>query len=401
MISHSVADVPHTHSTPTGNPRTHSGPSQNPGLDLLRFAAAAAVAVGHIRAATFGAYGVLSIEDKSPAAAAFYFLTRLGGEAVIVFFVLSGYLIGGRYFTKIAQGKFNALDYGIDRAVRIGLPLIPALVLTACINSFLGGDIQPLAFLVNVLSLQGVVTGCCYGGNAPLWSLPYEVWLYVMVLIVGLWLTETAYRISLFVAVITLALIFAKLEQPYLLCWLLGAAAFVRPPPGARRFRMYAVMLGLALFGVGLVGGQLGLDSASLSQATRARWTAWLPGPSVSKVLLGAGTAILVQHIALWQPGSNIGRWVGRFGAWAAAFSFSLYLTHWPLLFLLGRFGLNGDSAMTLSAFAKFALVCAVSLLVAWCSYWAFESRTRVVRTWIKRRIARRMPPSLAADRLA
>lgn len=231
MISHSAADVPHTHSTPTGNPRTHSGPSQNPGLDLLRFAAAAAVAVGHIRAATFGAYGVLSIEDKSPAAAAFYFLTRLGGEAVIVFFVLSGYLIGGRYFTKIAQGKFNALDYGIDRAVRIGLPLIPALVLTACINSFLGGDIQPLAFLVNVLSLQGVVTGCCYGGNAPLWSLPYEVWLYVMVLIVGLWLTETAYRISLFVAVITLALIFAKLEQPYLLCWLLGAAAFVRPPP--------------------------------------------------------------------------------------------------------------------------------------------------------------------------
>ena len=333
-----------------------------------------------------------------PATATFYFLTRLGGKAVIIFFVLSGYLIGGRYFTKIAQGTFDALDYGIDRAVHIGLPLIPALVLTACINTFLGGEIQPLAFLINVFSLQGVVTGCCYGGNAPLWSLPYEVWLYVMVLIVGLWLKQSKYRFSLLVALIALGLIFVKLEHHYLLCWLLGAAAFMRPPT---RVQPYAAVLGLALLGLGLIGGQLGIDSASLSLESRARWTAWLPGTSVSQVLLGAGAAILVQQIALWHPVSRAGRCVSRCGAKAAGFSFSLYLTHWPLRFLLGYFELPVESALTISAFAKFALVCAVSLLVAWCSYWAFESRTQVVRTWIKRRIADRMPPSLAADRLA
>jgi peptidoglycan/LPS O-acetylase OafA/YrhL len=155
------------------------------------------------------------------------------------------------------------------------------------------------------------------------------------------------------------------------------------------------------LLGLGLIGGQLGIDSASLSQETRSRWIAWLPGPSVSKVLLGAGAATIVQQIALWHPYSGIGQWVARFGTWAAAFSFSLYLTHWPLLFLLGRLGLSGDSTMTMSAFAKFALVFAASLLVAWCSYWAFESRTLVVRTWIKRQLGRHAQPSLVADRPA
>ena len=77
-----------------------SRPSQNPGLDLLRFVAAAAVALGHIRAATFGAYGALSVDDKSPAAAAFYALTRLGGEAVIVFFVL----LQRRFIEGLTQG---------------------------------------------------------------------------------------------------------------------------------------------------------------------------------------------------------------------------------------------------------------------------------------------------------
>lgn len=397
MISSSAASSAHALPTTTSDFPAPAKPPQYPGLDLLRFAAAAAVAVGHIRAATFGAYGVLSTEDKSPLAAAFYFLTRMGGEAVIVFFVLSGYLIGGRYFTKIAQGKFNALDYGIDRAVRIGLPLIPALVLTAWVSVFQGGELQPLTFLVNAVSLQGVVMGCCYGGNAPLWSLPYEVWLYVLVLVVGLWLKQSTHRVSLFAALILLALIFSKLEFPYVLCWVLGAAAFVRPP----RFAPYAMMLGLALFAFGLVGGQLGIDSASISSAARGRWTAWLPGLAVSKVLLGAGTALLVQQIALWNPASSVGRWVGRFGTKAAGFSFSLYLTHWPLLFFIGYFGLAGDSTMTFSAFAKFALVCAVALLVAWCSYWAFESRTQVVRAWVKRRLTGGMQPSLTVDRPA
>ena len=119
----------------------------------------------------------------------------------------------------------------------------------------------------------------------------------------------------------------------------------------------------------------------------------------MSKVLLGAGTALLVQQIALWNPTTRAGRWFGRVGTTGAGFSFSLYLTHWPLLFFIGYFGFAGDSAMTISAFAKFALVCVVAFGVAWCLYWAFESRTHVVRMWIKRRFSRDMQPSLTADR--
>jgi peptidoglycan/LPS O-acetylase OafA/YrhL len=152
---------------------------------------------------------------------------------------------------------------------------------------------------------------------------------------------------------------------------------------------------------LGLVGGQLGAESASLSQASRTRWIEFLPGLPVSKVLLGAGTAILVQQVALWHPASVLGSAISRFGTWAAGFSFSLYLTHWPLLFLLGYFQLNGDSTMSFSAFGKFALVCAACLLVAWCSFWAFESRTQVVRAWIKRRLTSGKRSPLPADQPA
>ena len=49
MISHSVACATFTRSTTTGDPRQNSSPSRNPGLDLLRFAAAAALAILYIR----------------------------------------------------------------------------------------------------------------------------------------------------------------------------------------------------------------------------------------------------------------------------------------------------------------------------------------------------------------
>ena len=240
-----------------------------------------------------------------------------------------------------------------------------------------------------------MVGGCC---TAPIRIISSALKARGLVLVVGLWLKQNTHRSSLFAALMLLALIFSKLEFLYVLCWMPGANEFVRPPV---RFQSYAVILGLALFALGLVGGQLEIDSTSISSAARGRWTAWLPSLTVSKVLLGAGTALLVKQIALWHPARSMARWVGSFGTKAAGFSFSLYLTHWPLLFFVGYFGLAGESAMTLSAFAKFALVCAVALLVAWCSYWAFESRTQVVRAWIKRRLTSGMQPSLTVDRPA
>ena len=60
---------------------------------------------------------------------AFYSLTRLGNEAVLIFFVMSGFLVGGKRDRGCNKVSFDIKGYAIDRTVRIMLPLISALLL--------------------------------------------------------------------------------------------------------------------------------------------------------------------------------------------------------------------------------------------------------------------------------
>lgn len=64
-------------------------------IDALRFLAAFFVLFSHSRNDFFLPFSELPAEQHSMLAYAFYSLGRLGHEAVIVFFVLSGFLVGG------------------------------------------------------------------------------------------------------------------------------------------------------------------------------------------------------------------------------------------------------------------------------------------------------------------
>ncbi len=72
-----------------------------PYLDSLRAGAAICVLVSHLRSFLFVDWPYVT--NKNILLGAFYFLTGLGHEAVVVFFVLSGFFVGGR-----------ALGHGIE-----------------------------------------------------------------------------------------------------------------------------------------------------------------------------------------------------------------------------------------------------------------------------------------------
>lgn len=91
-------------------------------LDALRFIAAFMVLFSHTRNDFFLPWGELPSEQHNPISFVFYFLGRLGHEAVIVFFVLSGFLVGGRGFERIQKGNFRIANYLIDRFSRIYPP---------------------------------------------------------------------------------------------------------------------------------------------------------------------------------------------------------------------------------------------------------------------------------------
>src|SRR5437764_15444933 len=98
-------------------------------LDLVRFLAAAAVVLFHSNSES------LLYACNIP-------LTDYGHEAVIVFFVLSGYVIG--YITDTKERVLS--QYFISRAARIYSVAVPAIILTLVLDN-IGLVLSPALYL--------------------------------------------------------------------------------------------------------------------------------------------------------------------------------------------------------------------------------------------------------------
>src|SRR5208283_5160856 len=173
-------------------------------LDLARWTCAWIVFLGHLRNPLFFGFESVAAADRGFLVTVWFFVTGWFGEAVIVFFVLSGYLVGASACAKASLGRFSARDYAIDRASRIFLPFIPALLLTALCDGagmtffsdlgFYSGahpmihekvHSAPFAsyftletFGLNLAMLQTIVAPA-FGSNQPLWTISLEFWFYV------------------------------------------------------------------------------------------------------------------------------------------------------------------------------------------------------------------------------
>ncbi|MDR1543302.1 MAG: acyltransferase [Prevotellaceae bacterium] len=148
-----------------------------PWLDLTRFIAAFMVLACHARSGAFVEYGLLPADQQNLLNFGIFSITRLGQEAVLAFFVLSGFLVGGKVIQRLKEGTFEIKSYAIDRAVRIFLPLIATLLFIIAINIITGKPNNALQLIGNLFSLQGIFV---HPATAPLWSLAYEVWFYIL-----------------------------------------------------------------------------------------------------------------------------------------------------------------------------------------------------------------------------
>jgi peptidoglycan/LPS O-acetylase OafA/YrhL len=113
---------------------------------------------------------------------------------VIVFFVLSGSLVGPAAQAAVRRGELGLAEYAVARIVRLYIVLVPALILGAAIDAvglaaygagYGDGEILVAqrmtlaAFCISAAHLQGILMPP-FGSNAPLWSLAYEAWYYVL-----------------------------------------------------------------------------------------------------------------------------------------------------------------------------------------------------------------------------
>ena len=178
-------------------------------LDSLRGLAAIYVVIGHARWLLWEGYtsGYLHHPEEYNLIERFlvYFLSvfKFGHEAVIFFFVLSGFVIHLNYIDKLGQFedfKKVVLKFYFKRFKRIYPVLIFALIFTfLCdqlileiypnlvdgstnyntINEFISFNHDKYAIAGGILNL-GDLGLPIFGSNGPLWSLSYEWWFYVI-----------------------------------------------------------------------------------------------------------------------------------------------------------------------------------------------------------------------------
>lgn len=342
---------------------------------MLYGAAAFVVLLTHARTSAFVGFGALPVESQGWMVRALFAATRLGHEAVIVFFALSGFLVAGRALEAAANSRFIVSHYAVDRITRILVPLVWACIVTAFITYILDGSFPAFSRIAaNSLGLNGIVASTLKY-NSPLWSLAFEVWFY---LLLGAALGIRAFPVGCACAGFLGLIAFTHLNVFYLLLWIIGAISFVyRHQLALRSFSIVGTLLMI----VGSVMFQLQSDSQAIARYP-VPWTA-----SQAEVLICFGTALLLPTLLLSNSTSRLG------GAEFAArlfsdFSYSLYLTHAPLLALLLLYW-PMEPQVDLRSMSLFLCRIIICLVFAWLFHLCFERSSYVIRTWLKGTIVR------------
>jgi peptidoglycan/LPS O-acetylase OafA/YrhL len=302
-------------------------------LDLLRWVSACLVAMGHLRGFLFADYP--AIGPTNVAVQAFYAVTGLGHEAVMVFFVLSGYLVGGGLL-RDGLGRRSLLNYFSHRFSRIYIVLLPALALTLCLD-LLGAEILPslyrapaaitsLNFAVadrdslsvlacNVANLQDAFCPP-FGSNDPLWSLAYEWFYYVTFPVILAAITvRRAWKLGplcLYAAGLLVAVYVFPTYMAYYAIWLFGVGARVLTSYyGPSRAWTYLAWTAITVL--------LGISRARIAPAF------------LMDLLLGLSLAVALIRARLDISSPTF----GAIHSCLAGFSYSLYVTHFPLVVFL------------------------------------------------------------------
>jgi peptidoglycan/LPS O-acetylase OafA/YrhL len=354
---------------------------------------------GHLRALFFVDFQ--HIEHNSPLLSVLYFFTGFGHEAVMVFFVLSGFFISSAVLSRRASGNWSWHEYTIDRSSRLYVVLIPALLLGwlwdragSSIFASTGLYSQPLVgfgtavaqnrltpgiFIGNLFFLQTIVCPT-FGSNGPLWSLANEFWYYMLfpvVLATGMaWRANSTLRaILLAILAICLAIFLGSEISMGFLIWLAGTVLVFAYSncgfSGKGWLILYFLASSLALCAC-LRGARTG-NSAMLGSdlAVGVAFCLFLFGVLQMDVAVGRGFYPRTAHIM-------------------AGFSYSLYVLHFPLLLLLRAWMVPPQRWQPdVTHLCYGAIVGVVMISFAWLMSIFTENRTHVARQWMKNIIPR------------
>jgi peptidoglycan/LPS O-acetylase OafA/YrhL len=371
-------------------------------LDLLRGTAALIVMFGHLRYHFEDLGGkppgkiLLEAQAKLTAATHPFNYMNPPHQAVILFFVLSGTLVGGSVLRDQKRRRFSWVSYCTKRLSRLLTVLIPALVIGSFFDvvsrhilasgqvaqfgrlSEMEFNLGLKTFLGNLLFLQhldrtGIPT---FGSNGPLWSLSYEFWFYVLFpLLIAVIFTKLLRSRILFLLLflITAAFLWKGVDSGLLL-WSMGALVTLLPLAIPERAQRPAVAAAFAQFGCAAVF----LLKHPFSNVV------------LDDYLLGLSVSILV-YVILHRREVHSRTMYVLVTERIAQMSFTVYLFHFPLLTLIVLFfALHYPSIMRQQYGLAYFGIASLTYLICYLFYLMFERNTDRVRTLAMKLLIRR-----------
>lgn len=376
---------------------------ENQALNALRALSAVLVVVGHTRAYLF-----VSRDDAPSDLVSQGLLAVLSMEhgAVLVFFVLSGFFVGGSSIRAMTDRTFAWRKYAVSRLVRLWVVLLPAIALTLVLdlagrNIFGSADrysassdavanTTPGSVIGNIFFLQPVHVEVL-GSNRALWSVSYEFAYYAAfpLLLTGFafahsWLAQVA-CIGLGVGVLAL---FGWSVAALFPVWLLGALVayyqdkirtlLQRPP---RILLSCARVVAVALTLAAMIADKIAGGSPSSTPPTSY-------AVAVAATIL---TALLITDI---HPRSTVATRGLALVSNLAHSSFSLYAIHLPILSLVAVAvspgNVTGSWQPTPTGWIGFVLVVMFLIACGWLFSLVTENHTDEARRWVNKVVPQR-----------
>lgn len=303
-------------------------------LDVLRGIAALFVVFGHTREHAGNIFG-LNLTGDSLLEKIILVPTSFAMESVAVFFVLSGFLVGGQVIRQVKKDIFSWHDFLIKRISRLSTVLIPGILVTWLLWQFVSQYINNPAWdanssydvaVCNALFLQ---EAHCenYANNLSLWSLSYEFWFYIVFAAIATafaaGLRKNVYRmlLSIIITMCSISLFGVQLLVLFP-AWLIGVfVSYIDESKITVTNKLSpGVLLVLCTASLGicmLISNILGLGRDSL--------TLFISIPSALVIFS------IIRTEELPKPVMSIVNLFSKIGHW----SFSIYVFHLPVVMLL------------------------------------------------------------------
>lgn len=300
-------------------------------LEAIRGFAAIYVLLGHVFVSKLNFYGI-----------DFSLFLRFGQEGVILFFIMSGFVI--QYsFDKSKDKSFK--NYFLKRFYRIYIPLIIVFIANYIVLIIEKHVFQPIniqELLGNLFMLQDLfglkqnVICSPFLGNLPLWSLSYEWWFYMIFFFLRTKFKDNASNIVMILAVIsTISYIFYPFFLNrllmYLIIWWIGAdLASLYLNRNNIDFKPIKLQISILLLCLGILILNIAINRTNIKHILGSSSIGMSPFLEFRHFLF---TIVALFIAIIW----NKYKWLGfskTFGLFEpfAGISFGLYISHYFLI---------------------------------------------------------------------